>query len=141
MSRQEGQLLLQSAGDLVAKLVQERGGFVPFAVALTSEGLRIVAVEFAEDGSPAIDQLREAIRGRVEGGQYYAVAVAAETEVIDPQTGRQTRAARVEVEHRALPPVTWFWPFEQSAAGWQFGGGSGEGYLEEGEGRFFGGHG
>ena len=28
MSQQEGQLLLQSAGDLVARFVRERGGFV-----------------------------------------------------------------------------------------------------------------
>jgi len=132
-------LLLRSAGDLIAKFVRERGGFVPFAVALTSEGLRIVAVEFSDDGGEPIDQLREVIRSRVEGGEYYAVAVAAETEIIDPQTERQTRAARVEVEHRAMPPVTWFWPFEQSGGGWQFGGRSGEGYLEEGAGHFFGG--
>src|SRR4051812_21430578 len=108
MSRQEGQLLLRSAGDLIAKFVQERGGVEP------------------------INQLREAVRSRTEGGEYYAVAVAAETEIIDPQTGRQTRAARVEVEHQAMTPVTWFWPFEQSGDGWQFGGGSGEGYMEEG---------
>jgi hypothetical protein len=94
MSRQKGQLLLRSAGDLIAEFVQERGGFVPFAVALSTEGLRIVAVEFTEDGGEPIDQLREAVRGRVEGGEHYAVAVAAETEIIDPQTGRQTRAGR-----------------------------------------------
>jgi hypothetical protein len=137
MSRQEGQLLLRSAGDLVAKFVQERGGFLPFAVALTTEGLRIVAVEFTEDGGESIDQLREAVRVQVEGGEYYTVAVTAETAIIDPQNGRQTRAARVEVEHRAMPPVTWFWPFEQAGGVWQFGGGSGEGYLEEGVGHFF----
>lgn len=136
MSQQEGQLLLRSAGDLIAKFVQERGGFVPFAVALTTEGLSIVAVEFDDDSEP-LDQLRGVIRSRVASGDYYAVAVAAETEIVDPQTERQTRAARVEVEHRAMPPVTWFWPFETSGAGWRFGGGSGEGYLEEGAGHFF----
>ena len=61
MSRRECQLLLQSAGDLVTKLVQERGGFVPFAIALTTEGLRIVAVEFTDEGGEPIDQLREVV--------------------------------------------------------------------------------
>ena len=38
MSREDGRLLMRIAADLIADLAGKRGGFVPFAVALTTEG-------------------------------------------------------------------------------------------------------
>src|SRR5262245_10439913 len=98
MSRQDGQLLMDTAAGLISKVVGERGGFLPFAVALTSAGpLTIVHVDYTEDGGDPIDQLRSVLRREVATNSYLSVAVAADIEIVEPQTGQRTRAARVEI--------------------------------------------
>ena len=138
-TRTDGQLLMRTAGDLIAELLQKHGQFVPFAVALgqASGEVSIVHVEYTDVQYTPIEQLRSVVGSGVRAGRYRAVAVAEEIEIVEPQTGQQTRAARIEIEHRAVDPVTWYWPYENAGGVWQFGGASGEGYLEQGEVHFF----
>jgi hypothetical protein len=136
--RQEGQMLLQTASMLFSDFIKKRGGFLPFAVAFATDGqLSIVHLDFSDDEGEPIEQLRALLRREITDGKYRSVAVVEEVEITKPQTGQQTRAARVEIEHHAMPPITWYQPFECVGEQWHFGGATGEGYLQEGQSRFF----
>src|SRR5262245_7758917 len=128
--REEGRMLLQTASMMFCDLLKKQAAFLPFAVAFSADGqLSFIHLDFTDDGGEPIEQLRALLRREIADGRYRSVAVVEDIEITEPQTGQQTRAARVEIEHHAMPPITWYQPFERVGDEWRFGGATGQGYL------------
>jgi hypothetical protein len=134
MSREDWNLLLRTAAEAAISFLEKGGDFLPFAFAIDSQGgLSLVAVDFRDDGTELIEQLRAALKGQAAQGRYRGVAVANDVEIVDPTTQKQTKAIRVELEHRDLEPITWYLPYRRARGEFQYGDANGEGIMQEGE--------
>ena len=134
MSQDDWNKLIRAAGDAAIELVETQGEFLPFAFVLTAAGeLSRIELELSDDHLQPIEQLRGVLRKEAARGRYRGVAVAEDVQILDPESEALTKAIRVDLEHHALEPLTWFLTYRHHRGRYQFGDANGEGVLQKGE--------
>ncbi|MCE9530489.1 MAG: hypothetical protein K8T89_05070 [Planctomycetes bacterium] len=140
MSQEDANRMVEVARTVVTHLISKLGKFLVHAVYFTPD-METYTIDWSlvEDGSTVIDQFHAVVRKELKNGRAIAIITMADVEITEPDTEKDTRAARVELEHRDMDPVTWYYPYELIAGEWKFGGATGDGYFQDGKGLFFGG--
>jgi hypothetical protein len=122
--KEEIEQLLNYLLPLAERMLSQHGEFHPYAATMDAGG-DVQAVSAAADERPDVGELLLALhaelREQASQGAIRASGIAADVTLTDPDSGEETDAVQLELDHADTDAVDVYVPYETGTEGIQFG--------------------